>query len=101
MPATVIAERMDWPRGITVLKRAAWLRCARRTLPVGPLPTHRVPPGRARQWDLSFPAVDIPVAADEARRFRAGRRLGPLEVLAARMVASVLPMTCWAATWPA
>jgi transposase len=60
MPATVIAERIGWTRGITVLReRVAELR-----------PAYRVPeafgrteykPGELGQWDLWFPEYEIPV----------------------------------------
>ena len=60
MPATVIAERVGWTRGITVLReRVAELR-----------PAYRVPeafgrteykPGELCQWDLWFPDYPIPV----------------------------------------
>lgn len=60
MPATVIAERVGWTRGITVLReRVGELR-----------PAYQVPeafgrseykPGELCQWDLWFPDYDIPV----------------------------------------
>ena len=60
MPATVVAERIEWTRGITVLReRVAELR-----------PAYQVPdafgrteykPGELCQWDLWFPAYEIPV----------------------------------------
>lgn len=60
MPATVVAERIGWTRGITVLReRVAELR-----------PAYQVPeafgrteyrPGELCQWDLWFPEYDIPV----------------------------------------
>jgi hypothetical protein len=60
MPATVVAERIGWTRGITVLReRVAELR-----------PAYQVPtafgrteykPGELCQWDLWFPDYDIPV----------------------------------------
>ncbi len=60
MPATVIAERIGWSRGITVLReRVAELR-----------PAYQVPeafgrteykPGELCQWDLWFPDYAIPV----------------------------------------
>ena len=60
MPATVVAERIGWTRGITVLReRVAELR-----------PSFKVPeafgrteykPGELCQWDLWFPDYDIPV----------------------------------------
>jgi transposase len=60
MPATVIAERIGWSRGITVLReRVAELR-----------PAYQLPeafgrteykPGELCQWDLWFPDYPIPV----------------------------------------
>jgi hypothetical protein len=60
MPATVVAERIGWTRGITVLRqRVAELR-----------PAYQVPdafgrteykPGELCQWDLWFPDYKIPV----------------------------------------
>jgi len=60
MPATVIAERIGWTRGMTVLRdRVAELR-----------PAYQLPeafgrteyqPGELAQWDLWFPEYDIPV----------------------------------------
>jgi hypothetical protein len=60
MPATVVAERIGWTRGITVLReRVAELR-----------PSYQVPeafgrteykPGELCQWDLWFPDYAIPV----------------------------------------
>jgi len=60
MPATVIAERIGWTRGITVLReRVVELR-----------PAYQVPeafgrteykPGELGQWDLWFPEYAIPV----------------------------------------
>jgi len=60
MPATVIAERIGWTRGITVLReRVAELR-----------PAYQLPeafgrteykPGELGQWDLWFPDYAIPV----------------------------------------
>lgn len=60
MPATVVAERIGWTRGMTVLRdRVAELR-----------PAYQVPeafgrteykPGELAQWDLWFPDYGIPV----------------------------------------
>lgn len=60
MPATVIAERIGWARGITILReRVAELR-----------PTYLLPdpyqrtdyrPGELAQWDLWEPPADIPL----------------------------------------
>jgi IS30 family transposase len=60
MPATVIAERIGWNRGITVLRdRVAELR----PLFVLPDPCQRTHyrPGELAQWDLWQPEVVIPV----------------------------------------
>ncbi|HVA75171.1 MAG TPA: IS21 family transposase [Acidimicrobiales bacterium] len=65
MPATVVAERIGWTRGITVLReRVAELR-----------PAYQVPeafgrteykPGELCQWDLWFPDYEIPVGHGQA-----------------------------------
>jgi transposase len=60
MPATVIAERIGWTRGITVLRdRVAELR------PVFQVPEafgrSEYKPGELCQWDLWFPDYAIPV----------------------------------------
>jgi transposase len=64
MPATVIAERIGWSRGHSVLRqRVAELR----PLFVPPDPCQRTDyrPGELAQWDLWFPAPRIPVAKDQ------------------------------------
>jgi transposase len=60
MPATVIAERIGWDRGMTVLRdRVAELR----PLFVPPDPSQRTwyRPGELAQWDLWQPDYEIPV----------------------------------------
>jgi hypothetical protein len=67
MPATVIAERIGWSRGITILKeRVAELR----PLYLDPDPYQRTDyrPGELAQWDLWFPPVDIPVGYGHTAR---------------------------------
>ncbi len=60
MPATVIAERIGWERGITVLKeRVRELRPA--YLPADPTGRTQYLPGELAQCDLWFPPVHIPV----------------------------------------
>jgi transposase len=60
MPATVIAERIGWERGITILKeRVRELRPA--YLPVDPVSRTVYRPGELVQCDLWFPPVDIPL----------------------------------------
>ena len=66
MPATVIAERIGWNRGRTVLaQRVAELRP--RYLPPDPCQRTHYRPGELAQWDLWFPAVRIPVSDDQQR----------------------------------
>ena len=67
MPATVIAERVGWTRGMTVLRdRVGELR-----------PVFQVPeafgrteykPGELAQWDLWFPDYDMPVGHGQTAR---------------------------------
>lgn len=65
MPATVIAERVGWERGITILRdRVGELR----PLFVPPDPCQRTTyaPGELAQWDLWQPAVEIPLGFGQA-----------------------------------
>jgi transposase len=67
MPATVIAERIGWTRGMTILKeRVAELR----PIYLEPDPFQRTDyrPGELAQWDLWLPAVDIPVGYGHVAR---------------------------------
>lgn len=67
MPATVIAERIGWQRGITVLKeRVAELRPL--YLPPEPYQRTHYEPGELAQWDLWQPPVDIPVGHGKTAR---------------------------------
>jgi len=67
MPATVIAERVGWPRGITVLKeRVAQLRPL--YLPPDPCQRTDYQPGELAQWDLWFAPVDVPLGYDQTAR---------------------------------
>ena len=60
MPATVIAERIAWPHGMTVLKdRVRELRPLFR--PPDPCQRTHYLPGELAQWDLWQPDVAIPV----------------------------------------
>jgi transposase len=60
MPATVIAERIGWDRGITVVKdRVAQLRPA--YLPVDPASRTSYEPGELVQCDFWFPEITLPV----------------------------------------
>jgi transposase len=67
MPATVIAERIGWTRGMTILRdRVAELRPAYQL----PEPYQRTDyqPGELAQWDLWFPPVDVPLGCDQVGR---------------------------------
>jgi transposase len=67
MPATVIAERIGWERGLTVLKdRVRELRPA--YLPPDPASRTSYAAGEIAQCDFWFPPVTIPVGCGQARR---------------------------------
>jgi transposase len=66
MPATVIAERIGWDRGITVVKdRVAQLRPA--YLPIDPASRTSYEPGELVQCDFWFPEIEIPVGFGQTR----------------------------------
>lgn len=66
MPATVIAERIGWDRGITVLKeRVGELRPA--YLPVDPASRTSYAAGEIAQCDLWFPDIELPVGFGQNR----------------------------------
>ncbi len=66
MPATVIAERVGWDRGITVFKeRVAELRPA--YLPVDPAGRTTYVAGEIAQCDLWFPPIQLPVGFGQTR----------------------------------
>jgi hypothetical protein len=67
MPATVVAERIGWARGMTILKeRVAEVR----PLFLEPDPLQRTDyrPGELAQWDIWLPGVDIPVGYGHSAR---------------------------------
>jgi transposase len=67
MPATVIAERIGWTRGLTVLKdRVRELRPA--YLPPDPASRTAYAAGELAQCDLWFPPVTIAVGCGQVRR---------------------------------
>ena len=67
MPATVIAERIGWERGLTVLKdRIRELRPA--YLPPDPASRTAYAAGEIAQNDLWFPPVQLPVGSGQVRR---------------------------------
>jgi transposase len=66
MPATVIAERIGWDRGITVLKdRVRELRPA--YLPPDPASRTAYAAGEVAQCDFWFPPVTVPVGSGQER----------------------------------
>jgi len=66
MPATVIAERIGWTRGLTVLKdRVRELRPA--YLPPDPASRTAYVAGEVAQCDLWFPAIELPVGFGQTR----------------------------------
>jgi len=70
MPATVIAERIGWSRGITVLKdRVAELRPV--YLPPDPASRTGYVAGEVAQCDLWFPAIEVPVGFGQSRSAKA------------------------------
>ena len=67
MPATVVAERIGWPRGLTILKdRVRELRPA--YLPPDPASRTAYDPGELVQCDFWFPPVAVPVGPGQVRR---------------------------------
>ncbi len=69
MPATVIAERIGWTRGITVLKdRIAELRPA--YLPVDPASRTSYVAGEVAQCDFWFPEIELAVGFGQHRTAR-------------------------------
>jgi transposase len=67
MPATVIAERIGWTRGLTVLKeRIAELRPV--YLPPDPASRTSYVAGEIAQCDLWFPPIRLPVGFGQTRR---------------------------------
>jgi transposase len=67
MPATVIAERIGWERGLTVLKdRVRELRPA--YLPPDPASRTVYAAGEVAQCDLWFPPAMVPVGCGQVRR---------------------------------
>jgi transposase len=66
MPATVIAERIGWERGLTVLKdRVRELRPA--YLPPDPASRTAYDPGELAQCDFWFPPVSVPAGFGQER----------------------------------
>jgi transposase len=67
MPATVIAERIGWTRGMTVLRERVREIRPDYLIPQGHGRT-TYQPGELAQWDLWEPPVDIPVGFEQTAR---------------------------------
>jgi len=68
MPTTVVAERIGWTRGLTVLReRVRELRPVYQ--PPDPYQRTEYRPGEIGQWDVWFPPVPIPVEGGESQIF--------------------------------
>src|SRR5690349_14959188 len=69
MPATVIAQRIGWTRGLTVLKeRVRELRPV--YLPPDPVSRTSYAAGEVAQCDLWFPDIEVPVGFGQTRTAR-------------------------------
>lgn len=88
MPATVIAERIGWQRGMTILKeRVRELRPL--FLEPDPLQRTTYRPGELAQWDLWFPQAGIPVGYGHTARLPVIVGVaGYSRVIVARMIPS-------------
>lgn len=88
MPATVIAERIGWQRGITILKeRVRELRPLFAEADAFQRTTYQ--PGELAQWDLWFPDADIPVGYGHSARLPVIVGVaGYSRVIVARMIPS-------------
>jgi transposase len=93
MPATVIAERIGWDRGITVLKdRVAQLRPA--YLPVDPASRTNYDAGEIAQCDLWFPPVEIPVGFGQTRTAKQLPVLTMITGYSRWLLAMLIPSRC-------
>ena len=102
MPATVIAERVGWDRGLTVLKdRVRDLRPA--YLPPDPASRTAYLPGEVAQCDFWFPDIELPVGFGQTRT---AKRLPVLTMvcgycrwLSARLIPSRAAADLFAGWW--
>lgn len=93
MPATVIAERIGWTRGLTVLKdRVRELRPA--YLPPDPASRTAYAAGEVAQCDLWFPDITLPVGFGQVRTATRLPVLVMVSGYARRLAARLLPSRC-------
>jgi transposase len=94
MPATVIAERIGWTRGLTVLKeRVAELRPV--YLPPDPASRTSYVAGEIGQCDLWFPPVSLPVGFGQVRRPAQLPVLTMICGYSRWLSALLIPSRCW------
>jgi transposase len=100
MPVPVIAERIGWQRGMTVLKdRVRELRPV--FIPPDPASRTVYQPGELAQCDLWFPPVDIPLGFGQVGRPPVLVMVsGYSRVIAARMIPSQPPFRHWCVPRP-
>ena len=89
----MLAERIGWERGMTVLKeRVRELRPA--CLPVDPVPRTTYQPGELAQCDLWFSPADIPLGYGQSGRPPVLVMVsGHSRIIAARMLPPAPPAT--------
>jgi transposase len=93
MPATVIAERIGWTRGLTVLKdRVRELRPV--YLPPDPASRTAYAAGEVAQCDLWFPDITLPVGLGQTRTSGRLPVLVMVTGYARWLVARLLPSRC-------
>ena len=98
MPATVIAERVGWTRGITVFKeRVAELRPA--YLPVDPASRTSCVAGDVAQCDLWFPPIQLPVGFGQTEHQGSDDDPSPTEVPRRRPSPASFPCPSGALGW--
>ena len=99
MPTTVIAERIGWDHGMTILKeRVRELRPLFQ--PPDPCQRTSYRPGELAQWDLWQPDIAIPVDYGQAaKQWAVVGVTGFYPVDRGWMVPSAKAATCSAATW--
>src|SRR4051794_11791309 len=93
MPATVIAERIGWTRGMTVLKdRVAQLRPV--YLPVDPASRMNYDAGEVAQCDLWFPPIELPVGFGQTRTAKQLPVLTMITGYSRWLLAVLIPSRC-------
>src|SRR6476469_1435460 len=98
MPATVIAERIGWTRGLTVLTaRVRELRPV--YLPVDPSSRTVYVAGEIAQDDFWFPDIELPVGYGQTRTATQGPALTMVSPYSRMLVARLRPARAAAAPY--